>query len=302
MNSSNRVPHPCSALTLVCLAHAGGSVALYREWQDRLPSFVHVCMLELPGHGMRRCEPAHTEWPALVEQLADELLALVGGGAPFALFGHSMGSLVGLELMHALRERGKPAPFWFGASATISPARRKHETHWLNCSHAEMISCLRERGGTPAELLDDADFVDFMLPLLRADFHLCGMHPAYMKARMKTRAEVANSSAATLDCPIDVFVGRDDPATAHRADVDAWAQQTRGTCTVHRFDGGHFFIDTAREAVLEVIAGSLAQRIWQVQLTQHVRHVQSAQQTQQPDDSRCAGAPPKPSRTPLARV
>jgi len=289
MNSSNRVSLVPGALTLVCLAHAGGSVAVYREWQALLPSFVQVRALELPGHGMRRAQPAHTEWPALVEQLADELLTLADDGAPFALFGHSMGSLVGLELMHALRERGKPAPVWFGASATVSPARRKHETHWLNCSHAEMIACLRERGGTPAELLDDADFVDFMLPLLRADFHLCGMHPA----RMKARVDEVDSAAAMLDCPIDVFVGRDDPATAHGADVHAWAQQTRGPCTVHGFDGGHFFIDTAREAVLAVVAGSLARRIGHTQLTEHAQQAQYAQQAQhiaQPRDSQCAGA------------
>jgi surfactin synthase thioesterase subunit len=273
MTPPNRLPRMSNALTLVCLAHAGGSVALYRDWQPRLPSFVQVRMLELPGHGMRRSASPHTEWPTLIAQLADELLALVDGSAPFALFGHSMGSLVALELMHALSERGERAPVWFGASATISPARRKHETHWLNCSHDEMIACLRERGGTPAELLDDAEFVDFMLPLLRADFHLCGVHPAHIATRAAGYGAMLAGSPATsamLDCPIDVFVGRDDPATANRADVDAWAEETRGACAVHWFDGGHFFIDTAREAVLAVVANALMQH---GQRVQHARGV-----------------------------
>ncbi|WP_027800578.1 thioesterase II family protein [Paraburkholderia dilworthii] len=282
MTPSNRPPHASNALTLVCLAHAGGSVALYRDWQHRLPSFVQVRTLELPGHGMRRSTPPHTEWPALIAQLADELLALIDSGAPFALFGHSMGSLVGLELMHALRERGKRAPVWFGASATISPVRRNHEAHWLDCSHDEMIACLRERGGTPAELLDDADFVDFMLPLLRADFHLCGAHPAHIAARAAAGAAMLHGSpaagvrsmSAALDCPIDVFVGRDDPATAAHTDVDAWAEQTRGVCAVHWFDGGHFFIDTAREAVLAVVAKALAEH---AQRAQQARGVHSMQ-------------------------
>lgn len=267
--------HAPSALNLVCLAHAGGSVALYRDWQRRLPPFVQVRTLELPGHGMRRSAPPHTEWPALIAELADELLALVAGGAPFALFGHSMGALVGLELMHALRQRGARAPVWFGASATVSPARRKHETHWLTCSRTEMIDCLRERGGTPAELLDDADFIDFMLPLLRADFHLCGAHPARLAGRVVAEA----CASAGLDCPIDVFVGRDDPATSNATDVGAWAQQTRGACAVHEFDGGHFFIDTAREAVLAVVANALAQ---------HVRHTPSAVIMTKPLTGACA--------------
>ncbi|WP_433695090.1 thioesterase II family protein [Paraburkholderia phenoliruptrix] len=292
MTSSRHEAHASSTLTLVCLAHAGGSVALYRDWSQRLPSYVQVRTLELPGHGMRRFSPPHTEWPALVEQLADELLTLIDGGAPFALFGHSMGSLVGLELMHALRERGKPGPVWFGASATISPARRKHETHWLNCSHAEMIACLRERGGTPAELLDDADFVDFMLPLLRADFHLCGMHPAHRTARI-----VPAGSPVMPDCPIDVFVGRNDPATANSADVEAWAEETRGACTVHWFDGGHFFVDTAREAVLAVVAGSLAKRVGPVP---GMEEAQEAKFAQPPQESQRAAPMTDPLRRALA--
>ena len=270
MTSSNGLPRMSDPLILVCLAHAGGSVALYRDWQPRLPWFVQARMLEVPGHGMRRSVSPHTEWPALIAQLADELLALVGG-APFALFGHSMGSLVALELMHALRERGERAPVWFGASATITPARRKHETHWLNCSQSEMIACLRERGGTPAELLDDAEFVDFMLPVLRADFHLCGMHPAHIARR--TMLPGTSNTSAMLDCPIDVFIGRDDPATANRADVDAWASETRGPCAVHWFDGGHFFIDTAREAVLAAVAKALLLHGQRTQLAQPVRDV-----------------------------
>ncbi|MFM0381141.1 alpha/beta fold hydrolase [Paraburkholderia strydomiana] len=275
MTSSNGLPRMSDPLILVCLAHAGGSVALYRDWQPRLPWFVQARMLELPGHGMRRSVSPHTEWPALIAQLADELLALVGG-APFALFGHSMGSLVALELMHALRERGERAPVWFGASATISPARRKHETHWLNCSQSEMIACLRERGGTPAELLDDAEFVDFMLPVLRADFHLCGVHPAHIAARAnayRTMLPGTSNTSAMLDCPIDVFIGRDDPATANRADVDAWANETSGPCAVHWFDGGHFFIDTAREAVLAAVAKALLLHGQRAQLAQPVRDV-----------------------------
>ncbi len=278
MTTSNRPQHAPNALTLVCLAHAGGSVALYRDWQHRLPPFVQVRTLELPGHGIRRSAPPHTEWSALIAQLTDELLALVAGGAPFALFGHSMGALVGLELMHALRQRGERAPVWFGASATVSPARRKHETHWLTCSQTEMIDCLRERGGTPAELLDDADFIDFMLPLLRADFHLCGVHPAHIAARVAACASTLDASV-TLDCPIDVFVGRDDPATAHVTDVGAWAEQTRGACAVHWFDGGHFFIDTAHEAVLAVLANALAQ---------HVQHTPRAGGMTKPLAGACA--------------
>lgn len=242
------MPQP---VRLFCLAHAGGSVTLYRRWARSLPRGVQVEQLELPGHGARRALPAHTEWQALIDALVIEVEARLVPTMPFAVFGHSMGALVGLELIHALRERHGLAPVWFGASASVAPTRRKWEAHWHDCTHEAMVDRLRELGGTPEELLEDRDFIHFMLPMLRADFHLCGTY----------RREMMGAGAlgrAPLDCPIDVFIGRDDSATACAEDVEAWRDETRGVCALHRFDGGHFFLDDAPEPVLTRVATSLA--------------------------------------------
>ncbi|MGH8782244.1 thioesterase II family protein [Paraburkholderia sp.] len=236
------------SVTLVCLAHAGGSVALYREWQPRLPSWIRVQTLELPGRAARRALPAHTDWPALIAQLYADLREHVDTSRPFAVFGHSMGALVGLELIHAIRARDDRSPVWFGASGTIAPLRRNAETDWLDASHDTMLDKLKERGGTPAVLLDDRDFLDLVMPVMRADFHLCGLHPLH----------AAQAARAPLDCPVAVLTGRDDVATANADDVAAWSQETRGACTTHAFDGGHFYLDGAPDPVLACVATSLA--------------------------------------------
>ncbi|GLU34909.1 alpha/beta fold hydrolase [Trinickia caryophylli] len=235
---------------LVCLAHAGGSAALYRDWPRRLPSFVEVHALDLPGHGAKHARPLLADWPALVGAVADEVAGIVGARRPFAIFGHSMGALVGLELAHALRLRGCADPVWFGASGTVSPARRAVETGWLACARDVLVERLRQRGGTPAVLLDDHEFIDFMLPVLRADFHLCGVHPMHLAMRVA-------SGFRPLDCPIDVFIGHDDPATGHAADVEAWSAETLADCAIRRFEGGHFFVADAPEAVLAAVSASL---------------------------------------------
>jgi surfactin synthase thioesterase subunit len=133
----------------------------------------------------------------------------------------------------------------------VAPSRRNRETHWLTCTHEAMVARLRELGGTPAQLLEDRDFIDFVLPVLRADFHLCG-----------TYAPLATAGGAVarepLACPIDVFTGRDDRATASEQDVAAWRDETRGTCTLHRFDGGHFYLDGTPDSVMACVATSLA--------------------------------------------
>jgi surfactin synthase thioesterase subunit len=170
------VPAVLPPVRPVCLAHAGGSAMLHRPWAQRLPRGVQVVPLELPGHGSRCAVSAHAKWPALIDTLLVELAERLDDDEPFAVFGHSMGALVGLELIHALRARHGLAPVWFGASASLAPSRRNWETHWLDCTHEAMVARLRELGGTPVELLDDRDFIDFVLPALRADFHLCGTY------------------------------------------------------------------------------------------------------------------------------
>lgn len=228
---------------------------LYRRWVRRLPQEVRVVPLELPGHGARRALPAHTEWPSLIDGLCDEFHARRDPAVPFAMFGHSMGALVGLELMHALSADDAGSAVWFGASASVAPSCRIRETHWLGCTHRQMVDKLRSLGGTPNELLEDRDFIDFLMPTLRADFHLCGTYP-------NTGDDTATREP--LDCPVGVFTGRDDPATARADDVARWRDETRNLCAFHRFDGGHFYLDDAPDPVLgrvvTSLAGALAQR------------------------------------------
>jgi surfactin synthase thioesterase subunit len=240
---------PVPSVQLFCLAHAGGTAALYRRWAQAMPPAVRVVALELPGHGKRRASPAHTAWPALIAALSGEVRALRDPAVPFALFGHSMGALVALELIHALRAHGELAA-WLGASASVAPACRVHETHWLDCPQPRMVDKLRSLGGTPDALLDDSDFIDLLMPMLRADFHLCGTY--------RNGANGMEGNREPLGCPIDVFTGRDDPATGRAEDLARWRDETLGTCAFHHFDGAHFYLDDAPGPVLARVADSLA--------------------------------------------
>lgn len=265
MTAMNVDARPLAALPpvkLICLPHAGGTAALYREWGRRLPPSVRVHALELPGRGARRALPVHTEWAPLIDGLLADLDGhLADANVPFAVFGHSMGSLVGLELIHAIRQRDGRSPVWFGVSGSVAPARRKVETHWLDCTYDAMVARLVERGGTPAALLNDRAFLELLLPVLRADFHLCGTHPHYAAAQKLRRAA---AGVAPLACPVAVFAGRDDSATACADDLAAWSDETGGAFVEHRFDGGHFFLDDTPEPVLATVAASLADALAQV--------------------------------------
>ena len=68
-----------------------------------MPDGVEVCPIELPGRGTRRGEACITNMPLLVETMAAEMEPLLD--LPFAIFGYSMGGLVGFELVRTLRRQ-----------------------------------------------------------------------------------------------------------------------------------------------------------------------------------------------------
>lgn len=61
------------ALDLYCLPCAGASASVYLRWRRRLPAWIEVLPLELPGRGMRLGEPLVEDFQTLVEQLCEEI-------------------------------------------------------------------------------------------------------------------------------------------------------------------------------------------------------------------------------------
>ena len=231
-------------VTLICLPFAGASAAVYREWGALLPSWIRVHALDLPGHGAKRAQPALHRWPDVADALGREALRAIDG--PFAIFGYSMGALAGLELAHWLHRAHGLMPVWFGAAACAAPACRTLDATWLDCTDEAMIDELRRLGATPEELLGDRGFLDLALPVLRADFHLCS-----------TYVRTGNALRAPLACPLLALAGRDDTLSEQPENLSAWIHETSARFTQRMFDGGHFFIDTARAELIDAIVASL---------------------------------------------
>src|SRR5947209_1163476 len=121
-----RRPNPAARVRLVCLPFAGGGASTFRIWPNHLPLTVEVCAVQPPGRETRFSEPAFRWLPAYVSGLADVLGQLPG--LPLAVYGHSMGALVGFELARELRRRGRSQPARLivgGRAAPDTPPRLK---------------------------------------------------------------------------------------------------------------------------------------------------------------------------------
>ncbi|HGY9626523.1 alpha/beta fold hydrolase [Pseudomonas putida] len=229
-------------VNLLCLPYSGASAMVYSRWRRKVPAWLRVCPVELPGRGARLGEPLQTDMQALARQLATE--QRLQANAPYALLGHSLGALLAFELAHELQAVGCPPPLALFACGTAAPTRREdyEAGHWREPrpDHA-LIAELRDLQGTPEEVLANQELMSLTLPVLRADFLLCGRYTYRHRPLLR--------------CPLHVLGGEDDRASQEQ--LLAWRQETVGDFSLEVFPGGHFFIHEHEDRVLAVLANAL---------------------------------------------
>jgi medium-chain acyl-[acyl-carrier-protein] hydrolase len=235
-----RKPNPQARLRLFCFPYAGAGAAIYRSWPDFLPADIEVCPVQFPGRGTRLSESPLTRLQPLVEDLDRALAPLLD--KPFAFFGHSLGALVGFELArHRSRQSGiQPTHLFVSAGRAPQIERRDRPIHGLR--DAEFLAELRRLNGIPGPVMEDAELMAIMLPILRADF---AVYETYRYA-----------AGTPLACGISGFGGLQDRRVS-RGDLDAWQDQTHTPFSLRMFPGDHFFVNTMQPLLLQALSQEL---------------------------------------------
>lgn len=234
-------PNPAAKMTLFCLPYAGGTNRTFRRWPELISGQIDVCPLSLPGRAGRIHEEPFSHLNPLVECLAEVLLPYTD--RPYALFGHSMGALISFQLARLLRESNCPLPAHLFVSACRAPQIPDPDPPTFDLPEPEFIAELRRLNGTPSDVLMDAELIQLMLPLLRADFAVC---QTYRYAQ-----------APPLTCPITVFGGLQD-FDVPRAHLAAWREQTTEPFALRMLPGDHFFLTAHEPILVETIARVLS--------------------------------------------
>jgi surfactin synthase thioesterase subunit len=227
-------------LKLFCFPYAGGTASIFRSWVNLLPSAIHVIPVELPGRGARLSESPYISLPSLVEDLAEAILPHLD--RPFAFFGHSMGAVIGFELARYLRQAHGREPYALFASGRRAPHVPDTDPLTYNLPHDEFIEELRRIDGTPSEVLEHAELMELMLPLLRADFQLIQTYK-YLEGD-------------PLRCSIFAYCGSQDEEE-NRELMSKWQEQTVSRFKLHVLPGDHFFLRPAQGLLLELLARDL---------------------------------------------
>jgi len=229
-----------SRLRLFCFPYAGGNAQIYRTWGTSLPRDVSVVPVELPGRGPRLKEPRYLSVTALVETLTAIMEPVLD--KPFAFFGHSMGAIIAFELARAVRRVHGLEPEILFVSGRRAPQIPDTDPLTYDLPYQEFVLELERINGTPKEVLEHAELMQMMLPLLRADFQLVQTYEYLPDERLK--------------CPITAFAGVEDDEETPEL-LAAWKEQTSSHFAMHRLPGDHFFIRSSKTHLLDALSSAL---------------------------------------------
>ncbi len=235
-------PNPQASLRLFCFPYAGGKAMSFRGWEKSLFNTVEVCPIELPGRGTRLMEEPFTEFSLLIPTMTQALLPYLD--KPFAFFGHSMGAIVSFEVARLLRKKYHLSPDHLFVSGRGAPQVHTEIKPIHTLPEPAFLQELRRLNGTPEEVLENAELMQLLLPMLRADFALIENY--------------VYTDEHPLDCPISVFGGQQDYKVSGDR-LQAWIEQTTADFSMQMFPGDHFFLHSAQQLLLQTLSQKLYQ-------------------------------------------
>jgi surfactin synthase thioesterase subunit len=227
-------PSSTATARLVCLPHAGGSAPFFLPVAAALSPAVDVVAVQYPGRQDRRSERPLTDARMLAECIHDILLRQPP--LPVTFFGHSLGAVIAFEAVRRLEDSGYP-PVHLFASGRRAPSAHREESVYRR-DDAGIIAEVRKLNGTASSVLGDDELMRAVLPALRADYQAAETY--------RCDPEV------TVDCPITVLTGDNDPKTT-LDEASAWEGHTTGSYTIRTFPGGHFFLTAHADKVTGIL-------------------------------------------------
>jgi medium-chain acyl-[acyl-carrier-protein] hydrolase len=161
---------------------------------------------------------------------------------PFVFFGHSMGAIIAFELARSLRLKFGREPQALFVSGRRAPNIPSSEPATYGLPTEEFIEELSKLDGTPKEVLANKELMEIMIPVLKADFQL---------------VQTYNFASDTpLQCPITAYGGLQDRYIT-REMLLRWKEQTSSRFAAHMLPGDHFFIRSAQDQLLRLLAREL---------------------------------------------
>lgn len=227
--------------TLICFPYAGGGASVFRGWRPLIENETATLMaVQYPGREVRFNEPLADCHRTLAGEIAREVAQQGCDHGRLVLFGHSFGAAIAFEVVREL-ERLRLPPSLLVVSGRPAPHVRSQRPSVVDLTDEQFLERIIEYKGFPAELLENAEFMAIVLPILRADFQI------------SERFDCENrDSFEAISVPILALGARSDP-WLNQTTLGGWRDYTSGTFSMQWFEGGHFYINDNVSPILELI-------------------------------------------------
>ncbi|MFE3577364.1 thioesterase II family protein [Lysinibacillus sp. NPDC059133] len=233
--------NPLAKVKIICFPFAGGGASFFYKWIDKIHDSVEIYSIALPGRESRLKEMPFEHYEPLVHSLSKNIMRQLGD-EELIFFGHSLGSIISFEVSHYLMEHYNKVPLRLFVSSCKAPRYFNNTEKLSNLTKLDLINKLKDINGTPHEILESEELLDFYLPIIKSDFKICDSYKYYHDNKI-------------LHCPITAIGGTKDNIKIE--DLNNWSVETDELFEVQLFEGDHFYLVDNHKYIIESILKSI---------------------------------------------
>ena len=277
-------------IKLFCIPGGAASATAYLPWTKVLDRSIRLCLLEVPGRGLRRNEKSLETMDAVADDLFENLKSQLKEDDDYMILGYCFGAVAGYELYRRILSSGMKLPFRVFFCASDPPDGNTYKTSiFTDRNREEELQETLKRYFHPALFRNNEELNDFVCKytsLCYRNYEALGKvipveptelfedyeeHKEEYYDRCKA-LEFANHTMDLLDIDqkivqhyqngdndyvkiksdVTVFAGNRDTMTTLDA-VKGWERVAGGVFDLEVIDGGHLILIDGYQNCLPII-------------------------------------------------
>ena len=229
---------------IIALPFAGGNKYSFNSIEKHIPKSLNWITLELPGRGNRFKENLLVNVDELVDDLLTQITPLIED-CNYVIYGHSMGTLLGYELVKKIIQSGLKEPMCLFFTGRGAPGFSRFTEKKSILPEDAFWQEVEKIGGLPEEILECKELLELYYPIMKSDFQAIEDYNFLPMDKPFT-------------FPIHICMGKEEIGEGEEktslTDMKAWKDETSSPCTFELLDGDHFFILKHSELMAKKIA------------------------------------------------
>lgn len=234
-----------TAYRIFCLPFAGGAASKYSLWKKYMPNDIEIVPIQIPGRESRIKEPLEKDLVCLGDKIAEVIRDFESDGKPFAIFGHSMGGILGFEVTKKLEEQECFPQICFISSIDCISLKNTPSIDALD--DQQMLAFISQYGAAEdlTELQKYPKFFQIFMRIIRGDFIMLQNYTINKKIKIST--------------PIYAFYS-DEDTVVNKKSMTEWKKMTKNSFGCRCFSGNHFYLFDKSKIVIDEIISCIISR------------------------------------------